>query len=224
MDKKAGAARNSDIYRLTSAIANWLNGASVFDYLGDHLIPSDAGTLYIDPDSRSGRGFYNFVTGRLLTGIDPKFDWDNPIVRDGIRNLETEYDSIATYFWIRAFYASYKGDPNNLKDGYLKSILLVKTYKHIFTSKASATHYTGPENVDPARKRQRCKGQTTQSTRDPVATLIGMNEVTARSIAYAAVILHFCLNNASKWTIVHDGFSYISLYDSITSGNAFPPT
>ncbi|KAL0056630.1 hypothetical protein AAF712_016765 [Marasmius tenuissimus] len=201
-------------HRISRALANWLN-AVPYEYL-DYLllVPSNVDSTYVDPESRKDRGLKNFITGRLLMPIDLTFDWDNHVVRDAIKNFEPDYNGIVTDFYIRAFYAGYKGDPENLKDGYLKSTLLVKVFKHIFTSKSSAMNYVGPETfAEGSRKRQRYTQK--KSTRPPVATLIGMKEATPRSIAYAAVMLHFCLLSAPHWMYEYDGFNYIALYDSI---------
>ncbi|KAL1749846.1 hypothetical protein FB107DRAFT_280241 [Schizophyllum commune] len=49
-----------------------------------------------------------------------------------------------------------------------------------------------------------------------IATLLHMNgEITPRAIAYAAVLLHFNLTNASQWAEERFGVSYPALYNFI---------
>ncbi|KAJ3723066.1 hypothetical protein C8R42DRAFT_665183 [Lentinula raphanica] len=42
-----------------------------------------------------------------------------------------------------------------------------------------------------------------------------MNEVKPRSIAYAAVHLHFALSDASHWTNTHMGYNYLDLWNFV---------
>lgn len=113
--------------------------------------------------------------------------------------MATPYD-INRSFFHRCFYSNETGDPNNVESGFLKGrlllkvcrfhadswsgeqiLLLLQTFKHIFTSPSSVDIIT--EGVQPTQKCRRL--QTSERT---VAKILGMdNQVAPRGIAYAAV-------------------------------------
>lgn len=166
----------------------------------------------LNPDSRANRGIQHDATGKLLCPID--FDWDDPTIRARLRNCEEGYDINSSYF-LRCLYQSGTGNINDVEDGFLKSGLLVKVFKHIFTSPSSANaSVEASENIsigNPAGARSTHKAK--RATRKDVSGCLHMNEkVTPRAIAYAAVQLVFALSDAPHWTAVHNGFDYRSFY------------
>jgi len=60
----ADGARGDDASRLKTAVVGWLMGMTP---------PPEPALL---PYDKSGRGFYNDATSRLLCPVD--YDWDNP--------------------------------------------------------------------------------------------------------------------------------------------------
>ncbi|KAL0569738.1 hypothetical protein V5O48_012226 [Marasmius crinis-equi] len=207
-EKAGDDARGSDIKRLRDELANWIN---IADH-DDLLRPEDPSPGLLDPKSRSTRGYNNFLTGLLLCPIS--YDWRDPEIRCKIQNMDDEYPTHEQYL-VRMLFAGYATSPFNWKKGFLRATLLVRTYKHIFTSCNSATHHVGEaasEDSRPKKKRQRT---TKEPTKRNVASILGMTAVTARSIAYAAVMLHFNLTTAESWNMVVDGFNYTVFYDVI---------
>ncbi|KAM6489009.1 hypothetical protein JOM56_014326 [Amanita muscaria] len=200
---QAGAndARGDDVLKIRAAVAKWLN---------EQTPPP---TPLLNPDSRSNRGIQHDVTGKLLCPID--FDWDDPTLRARLRNCEDGYDINSSYF-LRCLYQGGTGNIDDIEEGFLKSGLLVKVFKHIFTSPSSANaSVEASENVpigNPAAG-SRTTHNAKRATRKDVSGCLHMEEkVTARAIAYAAVQLVFALSDAPHWTAVHNGFDYRSFY------------
>ncbi|KAK7024546.1 hypothetical protein VNI00_016221 [Paramarasmius palmivorus] len=134
--------------------------------------------------------------------------------------MHPDYPTHEKYL-LRFLYAGYSGDPEDFMKGFLKSTLMVRTFKHIFTSSSSALLYTGEddpssdtENTTQAlRKRRRIIVK--EPSKKNVASLLGMTTVTPRAIAYTVVMLHFALTNATYWNLINDGFNYAIFYDFI---------
>ncbi|KAK0485407.1 hypothetical protein EDD18DRAFT_1083362, partial [Armillaria luteobubalina] len=116
------------------------------------------------------------------------------------------------------FYVGRKGDPNNLETGFLHSKLLLKTWAAIFTSLSSTEciydKNEAPDlNLQPAKK---CKGANKKATKSNITSLCCLDgQVTPRTIAYAAVLLHFNLTDASTWQEEYCGFSYEGLWNFV---------
>ncbi|KAG7089245.1 hypothetical protein E1B28_010944 [Marasmius oreades] len=158
-------------------VANWLNGIDKNDLIaGDYVEPRSS---IFNPHTREGRGFQNSMTGRLLTPID--YNWDDPDVCQKIRDLHPDFPTHELY--LRLLYAGYSGDPNNFRKGFLKSVLLVRTLKHILTSSSSTLDYvgesshSGSEDGPPPRKHQ-CHNKTgRESSKKHIASLLGITTV-----------------------------------------------
>ncbi|KAJ2936109.1 hypothetical protein H1R20_g988, partial [Candolleomyces eurysporus] len=140
-------------------------------------------------ESRENRGLKHDVCGFLLCPVE--LDWDDPEVCGHVRDYEAGFELGPT---ARALYSDYTGNPKNIDAGYLKSKLLVKTYKFIFTSPSSAKSVavegSDDENLEPPSTRRRTSQSSSsrRSVRKDIATTLNMNnKVTPRSIAYAAV-------------------------------------
>ncbi|KIJ99897.1 hypothetical protein K443DRAFT_8020 [Laccaria amethystina LaAM-08-1] len=119
----ANNACSDDLNRIWDYLADWLNQSQ--------LRPSPP----LTKDKHNNCGICHDVTGYLL--CPAKFDWDDPEVRAKLRAGDEQYNWLSSNH-ARAFYANYKADPEDLEHGFLKSSLLVKVYKSIFTSPSSA--------------------------------------------------------------------------------------
>ncbi|KAM6494657.1 hypothetical protein JOM56_009280 [Amanita muscaria] len=202
---QAGAndARGDDILKVRAAVSKWLNEQN----------PPPMPLL--NPDSRSNRGIQHDVTGKLLCPID--FYWDDPIIRARLRNCEDGYD-INSSFFLHCLYQSGTANIQDVEEGFLKSGLLVKVFKHIFTSPSSANaSIEASENIPvgtlAGARATSNTSNTKRATRKDVSGCLHMEEkVTPRAIAYAAVQLVFALSDAPHWTAVHNGFDYRSFY------------
>ncbi|KIL59469.1 hypothetical protein M378DRAFT_131524 [Amanita muscaria Koide BX008] len=201
LERGANNARGDDIKRLKEVIVDWVA----------ELYPDAPRLTRV---KRAGRGIQNDFTGRLICPIT--YDWDVEEIRTNLRDFNGHDNfNINNNFFCRCFYDGYSGNPDDFEKGFLKSNLLVKTYKYIFTSPSSAQNDdNGQENTDPHISR--VDDISKPSARKCVASILGMkDEVTPRSIAYTCVMLHFSLNSASTWTIAHKGFSYKDLWNFI---------
>ncbi|KAF8955095.1 hypothetical protein BDZ97DRAFT_1620698, partial [Flammula alnicola] len=188
---QAGAndARSDDTSKLKVVVADWLN----------KRIPAPNPPLAVL--DRQNRGIGNDVTGRLLCPID--YDWDDPEVRANLRNMELGFDMASSFFFC-CLYEKESGNPAAPEVGFLKGPLLVRVYRHIFTSPSSAHE----ENE---------LAKTSSRRRDVASTLHLNHRVSPRSIAYAAVQLIFSLSNAKDWTHLHAGVHYPSFYNFVTN-------
>ncbi|KAJ3878198.1 hypothetical protein F5051DRAFT_503376 [Lentinula edodes] len=159
--------------------------------------------------SRDTRGLQNDITGRLLCPVE--FAWNDMEVRAAIRAFDPIYD-FASSAHARCFYKDEEFDPDNLDKGFLQSYLLVQVYRLIFTSPSSTKDQ--PQDVEnlPASKKKKTTGT---NHRGNVAQIIHMNDVKPRSIAYAAIHLHFALNDAPHWADSHMGYNYLDLWNFI---------
>ncbi|KAJ3963707.1 hypothetical protein EV361DRAFT_943360 [Lentinula raphanica] len=160
-------------------------------------------------NSRDNRGLQNDITGRLLCPAE--FDWNDLEVRAAVRAFNSEYDFGKTAH-ARCFYKEELFDPEDLDKGFLQSYLLLQVYRLIFTSPSSTKDQ--PQNVDslPAAKKTKT---SSGNHRAKVAQIIQMNEVKPRSIAYAAIHLHFALSDATHWTESHMGYNYLDLWNFV---------
>ncbi|KJA12562.1 hypothetical protein HYPSUDRAFT_121825, partial [Hypholoma sublateritium FD-334 SS-4] len=196
LQRGADSARSDDLNRIRACIADWLNAAPVRPQ------------ILLDPNSRKNRGIQHDVTGRLLCPAE--FDWSDLVVRAKLRAGEENFDWLSSYH-ARCFYTKYNPSPDQLELGYLKSNLLVKVFKAMFTSPSSAKDIPededDEEHMPPARKQKTSSGK--RSLRRNVASKVHLNnKVTPRSIAYAAVQLHFNLQAAASWAPIYGGFDY----------------
>ncbi|KJA23429.1 hypothetical protein HYPSUDRAFT_137791 [Hypholoma sublateritium FD-334 SS-4] len=161
LQKGASSARSDDTKSLKSAIVDWLTPP------GEALIPP------ISRNVKFERGFSHEVTGALLcpAGVD----WSDKEIKEKLRTGEL---SVAGDQWPVFLYSSFKYDEDDPWRGLLQSSLLVKTFKHIFTS---------PSSVEREAK----------ATRSGNARIHGMTRVTRASISYAATQARFALSASS---------------------------
>ncbi|KAJ3546421.1 hypothetical protein NMY22_g2064 [Coprinellus aureogranulatus] len=212
VNRGANDGRSHDVHQIKQIMASWVNGMRAPYSPSPPLIA----------DNRDNRGLRHNVCGRLLTPIDQ--DWDDENVRAKFRAGAAAEGYVINAF-ARALYSKFEGNLGNLEEGYLRSLLLVKTYQHIFTSPASARG-TDPqasdlENEAPTSSRPRKKAKSRKS----VASISSMRgQVTPRSIAYAAVILLFSLSSAPQWSTdePHEGMDLAEIYYDIVD-YFYPP-
>ncbi|KJA26432.1 hypothetical protein HYPSUDRAFT_133249 [Hypholoma sublateritium FD-334 SS-4] len=181
LQKGASSARSDDTKSLKSAIIDWLAPA------GEVITPP------IPRNVKNVRGFNHEVTGKLLcpAGID----WSNQEIKQKLRTGEL---SVPGDQWPIFLYRSHQYDDANPWKGLLQSDILVKTFKHIFTS---------PSSVDREAK----------ATRSGNARIHGMSSVTRASVAYAATQARFALTSSSVFsrtdTITDSECFYNSILD-----------
>ncbi|KAF9475565.1 hypothetical protein BDN70DRAFT_883565 [Pholiota conissans] len=202
----ANNARSEDLHRIRKYLAEWLNHF--------HPMPSPL----LDQDDRKNRGLGHDLTGRLLCPVE--FNWDDLDIRAKLRACHPDYDWLSSYH-ARCLYAKYTGDARRLEDGFLKSPLLLQVFKCIYTSPSSAKgtfvdDEDSDENAQPAQKVRKIASRQGKPARRNVATQVGMTtKVTPRSIAYAAVQLHFNLQASENWSEILGGFDYRAFYNYI---------
>ncbi|KJA21687.1 hypothetical protein HYPSUDRAFT_140274 [Hypholoma sublateritium FD-334 SS-4] len=162
LQKGASSARSDDTKSLKAAVIDWLVAP------GELLIPPISRNVKIE------RGFNHEITGALLcpAGVDWS-DQEQQKLRSG--ELTVSGDQ-----WPIFLYTSCKYDDDNPWKGLLQSSLLIKTFKHIFTS---------PSSVEREAK----------ATRSGNARIHGMTQVTRASIAYTATQARFALCASSMF-------------------------
>ncbi|KAJ3858255.1 hypothetical protein EV359DRAFT_69159, partial [Lentinula novae-zelandiae] len=197
------SARSDDVHTLMIELANWLNFRP---------LPSHADPLLLN-HSHELRGFKHNLTAKLLCPVE--YDWSDSVVRAKIRNKEIKTN---TSFFIHAFYRGEEGNPNNnVEEGFLRSTLLVQTWHQIYRASGSISEdeipslQTDRSNASaPVPQSNKARSSTKQS----LAELYGLNQVTPRTIAYSCVLLRFSLSHAKKWG-QDCSFNYEGLYNEI---------
>ncbi|KAF7307252.1 Alpha beta-hydrolase [Mycena indigotica] len=223
LNKGANDSRSDDIGRITRLLANLINTDRYskeilqFDFTppaknqdGQTIRDQHGKTVRqyapILTQERSNRGVQHDICGGLLSSTD--CDWKDENVRVAARKFDPDSTHSAS-FLCRVFFQGFEHKPGDLYDGFLQSHYLVNCYKSVFLGPSSVKNN---ENVPPAAKRSKVNvGQARN-----VATKLQMNgRVTGRSVAYIAVLTHFCLTNAEQWTEEFGGFLYSSMYNFI---------
>ncbi|KAF9014314.1 hypothetical protein BDQ17DRAFT_1404627 [Cyathus striatus] len=184
---------------LTAAVAEWLNNGNL------NPVPA------LNLRNRKNRGIQHDIIGRLLCPIE--LDWDNEEAGD------KPDVSLGTSFYIPLLYRNFKGNPDDVEQGFLQNELLIATYQHLFNSPSSTQGFAIYQDADSTIENphgfKTCKLNKRHNRAD-VANLINMKLVTARSIAYVCVQLHFAFSSADSWLQTEvEGFNYIAFYDFI---------
>ncbi|KIJ93139.1 hypothetical protein K443DRAFT_646874 [Laccaria amethystina LaAM-08-1] len=164
LQKGASSTRSDDTKSLKSAIIDWLTPP------GEALIPPIARNMKVD------RGYHHEKTGVLLcpTGVD----WSDIKIKQKLRTGEF---TVRGDQWLIFLWSGYKYDEDQPWRGLLRSDILVKSFKHIFTS---------PSSVEKEAK----------ATRSGNARLHGMTSVTPASVAYVATQARFALSSLPVFT------------------------
>ncbi|KAG2340334.1 hypothetical protein BDR05DRAFT_890086, partial [Suillus weaverae] len=203
LKKGADVAQGDDTSSLKDLVAGWVNQEFRLSPL-------------IKPDDKHSRGFASDICGKLL--CPAKWDWDQTHVKAGIRDRTTEY-IISENSWPLFMYEDYKVNRDNLKEGFLKSKLLVLAFKAIFTSPSSAKEADGDgDGTDILENNRRTRQKSDQAkVKTCVASIINMRKVTPRAIAYIALQLCFALSGISSWRTVDGDFDYETFWTSIVA-------
>ncbi|KAG1718990.1 hypothetical protein EDD22DRAFT_963484 [Suillus occidentalis] len=209
LNRGADSARGDDAASMKLAVASWLNESS---FAPDPPIHSR---------DKTGRGFYNNATAKLICPVD--FNWDDTATQEGIRNYEPTFQ-VTAHSWPSFLYKDNKYDQEDPTKGLFKGDFLVRAFKHIFTSPSSAAETRPDEESTPEPLYKRSRTQGERCTRSDVATLLGMRSVQLRAIAYSAVQLRFALSSCGSWRIIDDDFDHDQFYAYMVDYFEHPPT
>ncbi|TFK18258.1 hypothetical protein FA15DRAFT_683331 [Coprinopsis marcescibilis] len=146
IQKGANSACSDDTKSLKGVVIDW-------------IAPSDGEPL----------GFNHERTGFLLCPAG--FDWADAEIKQQLKNKEL---LVTGAHWPNFLYRNEKFDPDEPWRGLLRGELIVKAYKHIFTSPSSV-------GIEP------------KATRSGNARIHGMSSVTRASVAYVATQVRFAL-------------------------------
>ncbi|KAG1763642.1 hypothetical protein EDD22DRAFT_776896 [Suillus occidentalis] len=184
----ADGARGDDTSKLKSLVPDWVNR---------DLKPDPP----VEPEDKFCRGFTNDACGRLL--CPSELDWNNPIVRTGIRDRGDGY-VVTEMSWPAFLYAGYTADQNNLEEGLFKSKLLIQAFKAIFTSPSSAKEVAGDGDG---------------------ANIIENNRRAKMDISGKKVKTHlrFALSSVTSWRSVDGDFDYTQFWHIIVDFFERPP-
>ncbi|KAF9495119.1 hypothetical protein BDN71DRAFT_1431240 [Pleurotus eryngii] len=157
------------------------------------ILNQQSPSQHLNPDSRKGQGLQVFRPLLLLaplTFVSTGHGRNTHRVHTKLYNMELDINSS---FFIRFLYCNKDGDLEEAEKGFLYSDWIVRGLHYVFTSSSSAKalnidhSHSDMENQDPQpRASKRPKKKATKQT---VAQLIGMTEVSPCAIAYIAVLL-----------------------------------
>ncbi|RDB25671.1 hypothetical protein Hypma_006974 [Hypsizygus marmoreus] len=179
IQKGASASRADDTKGIKNAIIDWITPP------GEFLKPP------LNRRTKFDHGFKHEHTGSLLCPAG--LDWNRADIREKLRSGEM---IVRGDQWPLFLYPDLAYDPDDPWKGLLRSSLLIKAYKHVFTS---------PSSVDDDEIR------ITKSTKSGNARIYGMSAVTPASLAYIATQVRFALTSASQ----------LSRSDTITDSERF---
>ncbi|KAJ7141982.1 hypothetical protein C8R46DRAFT_1200519 [Mycena filopes] len=214
VQKGANDARSDDFKRISGLLGNWINAdmhkakLAVFDHTPSKTVINEKtgeteevrGRAPALTSKRETRGVEHDVVGGLLTSTAT--DWNDASQRAAARTGGLVH--LNGNYFLRLFYDGFQGDPKNPETGFMKSEYLVRAYKAVFTSPASAEE--DQENVPPQKKRK-----TNQKC---VATLLNMEgQVSGRSVSYIGVLVWLALTTTPQWQDEYYGVSLPQMYD-----------
>ncbi|TFK17856.1 hypothetical protein FA15DRAFT_604312 [Coprinopsis marcescibilis] len=164
--KGASSARADNTKAIKSNVMDWVtpNGEPLSPPLGGN-VPKEL------------RGYIHHWTRKLLAPAG--FDWDNESQQEALRSGAC---IIEGNYWPLFVYKDYKYQPKKPWKGLFRSWILVKGFKHIFTS---------PTLVDKSVR---------SATRSSNAENHQMTEVTKSSIAYVAMQIRFRMSSDSTFS------------------------
>ncbi|KAF5337961.1 hypothetical protein D9611_014830 [Ephemerocybe angulata] len=165
LQQGASGGRSDDTKGLKGPILDWIVPPT-----GEPLQPPLSRNIKVN------RGFNHNRTGFLLCPAE--LDWSNPDVQAALRNKEL---SVTGAHWPKFVYKDEQYNPTLPWKGLFRSELLVKGFKHIFTS---------PSSVD----------DEPRATRSGNARIHGMNQVTRPSLAYVATQVRFALTSSATFS------------------------
>ncbi|KAG2363644.1 hypothetical protein BDR07DRAFT_1281868, partial [Suillus spraguei] len=161
--------------------------------------------------------FTNDTCGKLLCPAE--WDWDKNCVKAGIRDRTLEY-IVSENSWPLFVYENYQCNNDNLKEGFLKSKLLVLAFKAIFMSPSSAREAEGDgDGADILENNRRARWKSEQTkVKTCVASILNMKnmkKVMPRAIAYVVCQVRFTLSSVSSWCTVDGDFDYEVFWNNI---------
>ncbi|CAA7270390.1 unnamed protein product [Cyclocybe aegerita] len=147
-----------------------------------------------------------------------KYNWDDEEVRAKLRAAAPGYNYNDNFLLLCLFHNT-KGLDEELR-GFLRSPLLVKVFKFIFTAPTSSqlvdlTASSSNEIPQANKTVQHSRNSKGPGGNKSIASILNIKAVTLRSLAYAATQLVLALSSAPKWTIKHSGFNFQSFYKFI---------
>ncbi|KAG1847225.1 hypothetical protein F4604DRAFT_1524998, partial [Suillus subluteus] len=156
---------------------------------------------------KDNHGFIHHITGKLLCPVE--YTWSLNSTKEKIRDRDPDF-LVTAYSWPAFLYTDYTFDSSNIEKGLFHSALLLKAFKHLFTSPSSAKEVKGDGDGADAIIVSQCRrsSESDATTRSHVANIIGMKMVTPRSIAYTACQLRFSLSNVNSWQSIDRDFDY----------------
>ncbi|TDL19420.1 hypothetical protein BD410DRAFT_441511 [Rickenella mellea] len=160
LQKGESTARSQDTRSIKVSIIEWIFGR------GEVIYPALSRTA-----DKCQRGFNHPRTGFLLCPAD--LDWDNLSVQN-----ELKEGTLKSPQFPKFLYEDYRSTPNDPWKSLLRSELLVKGFKQVFTSPSSASDEI-----------------PTPPTRPSNARLNNMTAVTPAAIAYIATLIRFSLSS-----------------------------
>ncbi|KAG1817491.1 uncharacterized protein BJ212DRAFT_1270055 [Suillus subaureus] len=124
LNRGTDLAQGDDTAFLKLAVASWLNKGQ----------PTP--NPLISSWDKSGHGFYSDLTAELLCPVD--FNWADKSTQEGIRNYKHDFQ-VTAHSWPTFMYKDGRYDHEDSMKGLFKGALLVRMFKHIFTSPSSAS-------------------------------------------------------------------------------------
>ncbi|KAI9454727.1 hypothetical protein HD554DRAFT_2031225 [Boletus coccyginus] len=177
LNRGADSARGDDAASPKPAVIHWLTAT----------YPNTE--LDLELSEKTGRGFDHNITGRLLCPVD--YNWQDDQHRAGIRNFHPDF-LVTADSWPAFLYEGEKYDPQNPSKGLFKNHLLLKAFKHIFTSPSSALKMDVEH--EPVQQPKRHRKHDERRTRSH---------------------LRFALSNCGSWWIIDGEFNYHHFYNNI---------
>ncbi|KAG2117683.1 hypothetical protein BD769DRAFT_1390799 [Suillus cothurnatus] len=201
LKKGADAARGDNTSSLKELVTGWVN---------QEFCPAPL----IKTNDKYSCGFVNDICGKLLCPAE--WDWNQNNVKVSIRDRTSEY-IVSENSWPLFLYENYRVNSNDLKEGFLKSKLLVLAFKAVFTSPSSAREAKGDgDGADILENNRRARRRSDQTkVKTCIASIINMKKVTPRAITYIACQVHFTLSSVSSWHTMDGDFDYEAFWCNI---------
>ncbi|KIJ40568.1 hypothetical protein M422DRAFT_49104 [Sphaerobolus stellatus SS14] len=153
------------------------------------------GVADLKENAKDTRGFHNPFIRFLLTG--PDIDLSNA---DVIADMQANrWKSNPEDLLVRFLFANFEIDDDDIYTGFLRSELLVHAYKAVFF---------GPSSW---------QGGLTKNRRPCKASLCNLKEVTGRTIAYIATLVHSTLSSDESLHKEGEGSNYSIFFISIVN-------
>ncbi|TCD63565.1 hypothetical protein EIP91_005236 [Steccherinum ochraceum] len=149
---------------------------------------------------KSGRGFFNKMTARLLCPheIVSDFDSDPNETMAALQDGRIPVTSVSFPTFLYPFHHEY--NQFNLREGLCRSEIIVKVYRHLFTGPASALE-AGKRTTGPP----------------PLAISHRLKHVTPRTLCYVICQIRVMLCSREAWNIQDGLFNLREFYDHLVA-------